>query len=635
MPPGLFAESKVLAFVLATLSCGCASHTAEPTRRGASSESGVVTVPPSAGPQPSALATVLPAPTPEPTLLLTDPTELAALERRGLRLVEIFGGQGDASTNRDLSLLPRFAVVVSELSREIAAVAAADKLAGVDVAKFSHRVFDARFLSLPRAHFTLAGVVSRPDRAPFGAASCGETRLVYRLAYALDAERASKLPMTLGIELQVPREPDGCVAAAKRWLVPNGDAEQRAAWLRSDAGPLSPQRVILSRDNARVVVNLQIVRWPSTVRPDLGGHAEYLLRAFRPGAEDVLTPERLENTPDPSSLRNVAARQKLAAWLSSNSEAVDSGTATLPAEFLATRAISVTPRGLKRLANRPFSALRSVPTTSNDFSRNHFVKSPAGLLRRLDQLSCQGCHEARSVAGFHLLGEDAADSPAENALAVAVSPHVTADLPRRLAVWHAMLRGTEPDFAAPFGEHPGSGGGYGEACALAQDATFAGWSCAPGLQCSRIEASADDNVGQCLPASATVGDACEVGSVTQDPNRLRDRIGSVALASCGDMVCNRSAVGFPGGMCTASCGAPNSSCGSIAILDSFNACLARGNTFLSCIRGNVRPAGLRPCDGEHACRDDYVCARSGDGGVCLPPYFVFQLRVDGHASNLR
>src|SRR6185503_18415890 len=176
--------------------------------------------------------------------------------------------------------------------------------------------------------------------------------------------------------------------------------------------------------------------------------------------------------------------------------------------------------------------------------------------------------------------------------------------------------------------HPGSGGGYGEACALAQDATFAGWSCAPGLQCSRIEANADDNVGQCLPASATVGDACEVGSVTQDPNRLRDRIGSVALASCGDMVCNRSAVGFPGGMCTASCGAPNSSCGSIAILDSFNACLARGNTFLSCIRGNVRPAVLRPCDGEHACRDDYVCARSGDGGVCLPPYFVFQLRVD-------
>jgi hypothetical protein len=29
-----------------------------------------------------------------------------------------------------------------------------------------------------------------------------------------------------------------------------------------------------------------------------------------------------------------------------------------------------------------------------------------------------------------------------------------------------------------------------------------------------------------------------------------------------------------------------------------------------------------------------VCARAPDiasGGVCLPPYFLFQLRVDGHA----
>jgi hypothetical protein len=34
------------------------------------------------------------------------------------------------------------------------------------------------------------------------------------------------------------------------------------------------------------------------------------------------------------------------------------------------------------------------------------VRSAEGLLRRLDQLTCLGCHEARSIAGFHLLGED-------------------------------------------------------------------------------------------------------------------------------------------------------------------------------------------------------------------------------------
>jgi hypothetical protein len=87
-------------------------------------------------------------------------------------------------------------------------------------------------------------------------------------------------------------------------------------------------------------------------------------------------------------------------------------------------------------------------------------------------------------------------------------------------------------------------------------------------------------------------------------------------------------------MCTASCDSPGAACGSIAILDSFNACLARGEAFLACIRGNVQPAGLRRCDAEQPCRDDYVCARAASGGVCLPPYFVFQLRVDGHSSGL-
>jgi hypothetical protein len=88
-------------------------------------------------------------------------------------------------------------------------------------------------------------------------------------------------------------------------------------------------------------------------------------------------------------------------------------------------------------------------------------------------------------------------------------------------------------------------------------------------------------------------------------------------------------------MCTADCNAPGAACGAIAILDPFNACLGRGNSFLSCIRGNVQPAGLRACDEQNPCRDDYVCARTKSCGACLPPYFVFQLRVDGHSVGLR
>jgi hypothetical protein len=387
---------------------------------------------------------------------------------------------------------------------------------------------------------------------------------------------------------------------------------------------------------ARVVVNLQLVRWPSTVRPDLGGHAEYLLRSFRPNAEGALAPDPLENTIDPATFRDVERRAALAAWLDDHASAVDAGTALLPERFLAMRALSVTPRGLHRLANRPFtSALAAQAFTPRDFAAGQHVKSQAGLLRRLDQLSCQGCHEARSVAGFHLLGEDASDTPSENALAMPISPHLSADLPRRLRIAEQMLAGQEPDLSAPFAEHATNSGGYGEPCGLGNDPTFAAWTCAAELRCSAAEASAEDAVGQCLPIERKVGDACETGAVTAHGDRHRDRVNRATVDTCPGMVCNRSSVGFPGGMCTASCDSAGASCGAIAVLDSFNACLARGESFLACIRGNTRPAGLRACDQQQPCRDDYVCARGAHGGVCLPPYFVFQLRVDGHSSSLR
>jgi hypothetical protein len=71
-------------------------------------------------------------------------------------------------------------------------------------------------------------------------------------------------------------------------------------------------------------------------------------------------------------------------------------------------------------------------------------------------------------------------------------------------------------------------------------------------------------------------------------------------------------------------------CGGIPVLAEFNACLAAGVAFERCIQNNTRPGALRACSFKSPCRDDYVCARWGDGGACLPPYFLFQLRVDGH-----
>ena len=97
--------------------------------------------------------------------------------------------------------------------------------------------------------------------------------------------------------------------------------------------------------------------------------------------------------------------------------------------------------------------------------------------------------------------------------------------------------------------------------------------------------------------------------------------------------CEVSSVGFPGGMCSSDCSNlnNNATCGSIAILFGFNQCLGQRNAFDKCLTENVRPAALRRCDNLLPCRDDYICAKTLNGqGACIPPYFLFQLRVDGH-----
>jgi hypothetical protein len=69
----------------------------------------------------------------------------------------------------------------------------------------------------------------------------------------------------------------------------------------------------------------------------------------------------------------------------------------------------------------------------------------------------------------------------------------------------------------------------------------------------------------------------------------------------------------------------------IAELRPFNDCLARNQPFADCLARHVNPAGLRACSESAPCRDDYICARTPAGtGACIPPYFLFQLRVDGH-----
>jgi hypothetical protein len=575
-----------------------------------------------------------PAPSPEPgvpVVLVTDPAVLAALEADGLALGPVAFGGGDghpASFRDDLG----WSSIREQLSRDLEAKRDADSKCGVGM-RFPHRLFDPTWLVDPKTRFELVAVANRIDRRAFdrGGKRCGETRLVYRLAYATTLEGTaidSRLPMTVNVVFWQ----DGtCDEAIARWP---GDASRSPAELAAllREGPLAPPRLTATTLDA-VEVNLQTVRWPAAVHPTLGGHAEYLMRVFRRSSSSAaLVPSPLENTPDVARLaKDPALREELRAWISSSVAEIDAGLAVMPDHLAAREAVSVTPRGLARLANRPFSQIFDVSDLHDvALGDAEVTTTPAALLRRLDELSCQGCHETRSVAGFHMLGAPRDPSATVDTLAIAISPHLHADLERRRGYARALRRGDPVDERRPLASFETTRG-HGSACGLG-DRAFASWTCPAAMSCQALD---DDLLGICLPASRpSAGDPCRFGTLRTSAKSRNDRVRDVAERACASTaVCNVDGVGFPNGMCTATCDAlaPGEGCGPIVDLAAFNACVGRRRPFPACIELAAHPVGLRACSDDAPCRDDYVCARSNDGaGVCLPPYFLFQLRVDGH-----
>jgi hypothetical protein len=553
------------------------------------------------------------------SLAIDDPAQLQALEQRGLGFATL-AFRSTAASNEALAAATPYRTIVATLSADLHAAQGRDPTLGRTM-RASHRLFDARWLTSPRAHFELVGVVNRLDRAPFTPGFCGETRFVYRLAYR-QGEVYSRLPMTVNLVFFQEPQPD-CRAVAQRWQRAGANFELGAAELKS------------------IEVNLQSVRWPSTVRPDMAGYAEYVLRVFRPQG-DALVAAALENTPDvPRLLAEPAHRRKLLAWLRdpANFEAIDQGHARIPDEFLATQATSVALHGVHRLANMPFSQLYDERDLAGlPFDKGRHVRSPHGLLRRLNDLSCTGCHQGRTVAGFHFVGADRADTDAVNAIAVGASPHFLLDQPRRAAHLAAVAAGRNADPARPLSVRADEeSGALGAHCGLG-DPSFAAWGCAAGLRCERVVGDTRVSAtGVCLPETPVPGSACLTATAVHDRNPHRDRLRATQAKACGaGAVCEQSSVGFPGGMCARpGCEGlgTGEACGSIAILQGFNECLASRRPFAKCLSDNVRPATLQSCDAQTACRDDYICSRTASGaGACIPPYFLFQLRLDGHPS---
>jgi hypothetical protein len=561
-----------------------------------------------------AAATSFAASAAEPLLLVTAPAALQTAERSGAGFARWFdtaapAANGGIAANEALARSPAWRAISGPLGDSLAGIQRRDRQAGVGIARYPHRLFDVRWLASADAFFELVGVANRMDRRPFQDGACGETRLVYRLAYR-SAAMQSRLPMTVNVELRgdAPDADGGCAATARLWQPPQSATKDEALgrWLVSADGPLAPKRLAHARIS-QVTTNLQSVRWPSAVRPDLGGHAEYMLRAFSWNAGTKRYDVRpLENTPDVAKLKASAPlRKELLQWLRQpdNLRALDEATLRIPDRFLATEAVSVAPRGLERLANRPFEQVFQ-PGEWQAVPGSRTLRSPQALLRRLDDLSCMGCHQSRAVAGFHLLGVDRRGASRTftngNALAVPHSPHVQDELARRGAYVAASLSTARPDPFRPLAEP--------------------------------LEASA-------AAEPATVGSRCEPTRITPSTNPWLDRAEKLPRISCegAASVCEKTSVGFPGGMCSGPCDPKdaNGTCGGIAILSDFNSCLAAKKPFGECLARHTRPGNLRSCSAQQPCRDDYICAQAEgqpEGrGACIPPYFLFQMRVDGHS----
>jgi hypothetical protein len=582
--------------------------------------------------------------------------------------------------------------------------------------------FPIDFFDDDNATLTLVGVVNRMDRAfrparnigTNRAAACGEIRFIYRFGYreTIAGEFvASRLPLTLNLVMRArrPAQTEDCAAIAKRWL----DVRGRLAALKSsepaaiaqmyvdDRGPLS----LLKADQIdRIEINMQILRLPASTKQDFGTHAEYLLSVFNWDRDrKIFDADVLENQIDRNlqlgDRSNAAAfRAKLAKFkkfLFSDESLfdLDRGEIIIPIDFLARSAISVAPGGSGRSQNGPLNALLGSKEDCEDKTKRQSVicldeidavrkayetrhnplkniKSAAGFVVRVNDISCTGCHQTRAIAGFHFTGSDRADVFAANAVFVPGSAHFFGDLPRRAAILQQIANGTKitaVNFSRGFSARPERRfetalqattllDGWGAACNLKAghdnaDKSFSDWTCGPGLTCTSYMPSAQDpDRGICAaPApAAEIGDPLEYGDVKtysfgsdeyhrDEPNKVQGYLGQDTslnivdgktlaqrlhlpqgppadrfVAAQQEAFTKRGTGGFPGGMLRTECCErlpTNATCGQVAV-DGFNNCLDNKTMpFTKCFENFVNYAGLRACDAATPCREDYICLR--------------------------
>lgn len=617
----------------------------------------------------------------EPVLHLDEPALMRALEDRGFAFPVLFAQDSGTRLGALSASSAAYRAIVDVIADDVGALRSEMEAAGRPLFEVTDgnvgRVMDLRWLSNDAAAFRLAGVVNRLDRRDLtqldGLADCGEVRFVYRLAYDFrkgTRRLTSRLPFNFNaVHAILPDAGGGCAGASQRWMRP-ADMKIDPDWLL--AGPLDPSRLAFRQ----LELNAQVVRFPSGQETGFGGQAAYLLRIFGLTG-NAMRELPLENTPDGALLASdPALRQALLDYVAAEGKVIAGGVYRLPDQFLARKAISYSTYGSIRLANRPFAALFG----ESEIAAIGGGSLPAGraLVDRLDNGSCQGCHQAGSTAGFHLIGrDDDAVSPL-NRILVGISPHMRAELKRRQAWTRAVAEGAEPNRYRPVSSAPPAdwdeGGpayepaGAGMACEPGTGQGDGGWSCRAGTVCTPIATASGSGrvMGQCLepPGGRTMysGHPCLEG-VLQDNARhpyndsltiVRQFAAMAPATTHNSYTCRPPRIGVPGGLAYRGCndrdrtfaafGAgkpmPNEICG-LAGGKAFDLCVAT-NDFDRCLGGAVVRGNRQACSAERPCREDYMCqqfpadtpgiAKISGIGFCSPTYFIFQMRIDNHPA---
>jgi hypothetical protein len=465
---------------------------------------------------------------------ITDPYVLRALdgERFGLgRMIEPAGPADVPLTNDGLFALPSMApvrrAIDDEFDRYVARHQAnlANGTIGVGPS-FAFQLFDRTLLYSGQSRFVLAGVVNRMDRVYVAPDSCGEIRLIYRLTRTTaeaDEGASARLPMTLNIVLKAQGDAAAttCSGIARRWL-DAGESQlsgaELAARLNSKDGLLDS----IKRENIdRIETNLQIAHAPKSATRDF--RTDYLLKVFRLNAQRVFEEAPLENQIDREKIfADAGLKREFRAWLldPKNLADLDRGTILVPEKFLATGAIAATPVGFAPSNLQPafgfvqadgygnevfgegevVAALKKAAARGIAFEN---IRSVAGFERRLNDMTCSGCHQTRGIGGFHFPGVDwTAEKPSNSTVAPA-SPHFFGDQIRRRDILTALRDGAPPDYSRGFSNRPQLRGGaelagteyddgWGAHCyqqkpkGADNDASFRSWTCAEGLACQPI-----------------------------------------------------------------------------------------------------------------------------------------------------